>query len=158
MITGLPIYRDRGARALVLLQEQQLPLFVATWRRAQKAGVRLPQTDDPHYASLEALLAHVLRSARGYTTWICEHLDLPDPEIPPAPAPDAVEAQADAWLAEMLERWRTPLSDVTPERLRDGTYLSRWGQRYTIGAMLEHAVVHPMRHRLQLDELLEQQA
>ena len=80
------------------------------------------------------------------------------PGIPPAPEPDAVEAQADAWVAEALERWRAPLSDVAPERLGDRTYLSRWGQPYTIGAMLEHAVVHPMRHRLQLDELLERQA
>jgi len=158
MSTELPTYRDRGARALVLLHEQQLPLFVQAWQRAKRAGVRLPQTDDPNYASLEALAAHVLRGARGYMTWICEHLDLPDPGIPPAPEPDAVEAQADAWVAEALERWRAPLSDVAPERLGDRTYLSRWGQPYTIGAMLEHAVVHPMRHRLQLDELLERQA
>jgi hypothetical protein len=35
------------------------------------------------------------------------------------------------------------------------TYTSRWGQEYTIGAMLEHAVMHPMRHAFHLDELME---
>lgn len=31
---------------------------------------------------------------------------------------------------------------------------SRWGEDYTIEQMLEHAIVHPMRHRIQLERLM----
>jgi len=30
----------------------------------------------------------------------------------------------------------------------------RWGEDYNIEQMLEHAVVHPMRHRIQLERLM----
>lgn len=33
-------------------------------------------------------------------------------------------------------------------------YKSRWGAPMTVEAMFEHAVAHPMRHRLQLKELV----
>ena len=41
----------------------------------------LPKTDDPAYESLDTLLHHVFRAARGYMTWMCEVLELPDPEM-----------------------------------------------------------------------------
>jgi uncharacterized damage-inducible protein DinB len=147
-------YLSRGARALVLLHERQLPVFVATWRRAKAAGVPLPRTDDESYASLETLLRHVLAAARGYMTWICETLDLPDPRLPPVPELDAVAAQADEYLADLLAAWRIPLRDVPPDAFESNTYTSRWGEPFTIDSMLEHAVMHPIRHTFQLEELL----
>ena len=40
--------------------------------------------------------------------------------------------------------------------LAPATYKSRWGEDYNIEQMLEHAVVHPMRHRIQLERLMAQ--
>ncbi|HYN04726.1 MAG TPA: hypothetical protein VE359_19910 [Vicinamibacteria bacterium] len=34
------------------------------------------------------------------------------------------------------------------------TRKSRWGEDYHIEQMLEHAVVHPMRRRIQLERLM----
>ena len=76
-----------GARALISLHEIHLREFVDTWRQAKAAKVNLPQTDNPNYESLEALLFHVFRAARGYMTWACERLELPDPEIRSTPEP-----------------------------------------------------------------------
>ena len=87
-VNELADYRYRGARALVLLHERALRELLPVWRRAKAANVRLPQTTDPHYVSLEALLSHPLRSARGYMTWLCEKLGLPDPGIDPSPEPE----------------------------------------------------------------------
>ena len=42
--------------------------------------------------------------------------------------------------------------------LAPATYKSRWGEDYNIEQMLEHAVVHPMRHRIQLERLMAQGA
>lgn len=148
-------YRYRGARAMVLLHERQLPLFVDAWRRAKAADVDLPHTNDPSYASMQTLLRHPLGSARGYMIWMCQALELPNPALPEVPALEEVEAQADAYVAELLRGWRTPLRDVSPERFKGRTYTARWGDEYTIDAMLEHAVMHPIRHTFQLDEWIE---
>jgi hypothetical protein len=150
----LQAYRARSARALVLLHEQHMRRFLATWQEAHAAGVRLPETTNPHYASLETLLRHVLAAGRGYMTWIAEQLDLDDPGIDEPPRADEVAARADAYLEHLLERWRLPLADVPEERLEDRAYTSRWGEPFTIDSMLEHAVLHPQRHAFQLEELM----
>jgi hypothetical protein len=147
-------HRDRGARALVLLHETQLREFLGVWRLAKAANVTLPQTTDPSYASLETLLFHVLRAARGYMTWTCERLGLGDPAIAEPPALETIEHQADAYIEHVIDRWRVALVDATGEQLEQ-VHTSRWGVPYCVDSMLEHAVVHPMRHSFQLRELIE---
>ncbi|MFH1143777.1 MAG: hypothetical protein V1774_04465 [Candidatus Eisenbacteria bacterium] len=148
-------YVYRGARAMVLLQEQHVRLFLETWRRAEASSLPLPATEDPDYASRAALLRHVLRASRGYLIWICKQLDLPDPQIDAVPEEAVVEARADGYLAHLLDRWDGPLRDVPEERFFHPEHLSAWNVRYCIDGMLEHAVMHPIRHRFQLEELLE---
>jgi hypothetical protein len=80
--------------------------FLPVWREAVRRRVRLPATTDPDYASLHSLLHHVFRASRGYMTWLCEKLELPDPGMEPAPQPDVVEREADRYLEHLLERWR----------------------------------------------------
>ena len=151
-MTPLPPYRDRGARALVLLQDAALREFVATWREAKARNLSLPAVEDPDYQSLDALLRHLLRAARGYMVWMCEQLGLPDPGI--EPVPDDVAADPEAYMDHVLERWRTPLAGVEEKAFHEKLYRSRWGVEYCIDAMMEHAAIHPMRHTLQLRELM----
>ena len=141
---------------MVLLHERYLREFVDIWRGAKQAGLRLPMVDDPDYESLDHLLRHVLRAARGYMTWMCEELGLPDPEIRSTPGVDNIEEEADQYLDHVLEQWRIPLAEV-PEQQFEVTYKSRWGMDYSIDAMMEHAVMHPIRHTFQLKELLKKQ-
>jgi hypothetical protein len=150
----MPNYQYRGARAMILMHERYMREFVSTWRRARARGPVLPQTEDPCYASMEALLQHILRAGRGYMVWMCEKLELPDPEINPPPELDRVAEEADAYLEHVLSRWRLPLAAISEERMSHPTYQSRWGMDYSIDAMMEHAVVHPARHTFQLEELM----
>jgi hypothetical protein len=154
MSSNLP-YRSRAVRALVLLHEEHLRRFVGTWRLALANSVSLPQTDDPSYASLEALGRHVLSAAGGYMIWMCEVLALPDPGIRSAPDASAVVRDADDYMEHVLERWRASLREVPSEKLDTPEYPTRWQTRYCIDSMLEHAVMHPIRHAFQLDELLK---
>ena len=151
-------YRSRAVRALVLLHEEHLRRFLTVWKQARAASVKLPQTDDPAYASLDTLLRHVLAAARGYMTWTCEKLELPDPEIRIAPDARALSAEADSYMEHVIERWRAPLHDIGDDRLDTPEYSSRWQTRYSIDAMLEHAVMHPIRHAFQLEELLSKRS
>ena len=59
-------------------------------------------------------------------------------------------------MEHVLEKWRAPLRDIGDDRLETPEYPSRWQTRYCIDAMLEHAVMHPIRHAFQLEELMRQ--
>ena len=157
MTEALSHYRYRGARALVLLHERHMRHFLETWREAKTANIQLPETDDTDYESLESLLTHLLCAGRGYMTWICEKLNLADPEIEPCPEAHKVAAKADAYMAHLLERWHLPLANVTEERM-EAHFTSRWGEEFSIEGMLEHAVMHPIRHEFQLRNLIQAQS
>jgi hypothetical protein len=150
-----PEYRSRAVRALVRLHEEHLRRFHQIWRLALANSVTLPPTDDPAYASLGALGRHVFSAAGGYMIWMCEVLGLPDPGIRLPPEAAAIVQQAEDYMEHVLERWRDPLRDVADEKLETPEYPSRWKTRYCIDAMLEHAVMHPIRHAFQLNELLD---
>ena len=150
-------YRYGGARALVTLHEQHMRSCLGVWKQAKKAGIVLPQTTDPSYKSMETLLFHLLRASRNYMVWICEKLELPDPGIDTVPDLKHVEEKADAYLKHLLERWQLPLRDVPEERFFDRTYPSRWDTEYCIEAMMEHAVMHAIRHEYQLVNLMKAQ-
>jgi uncharacterized damage-inducible protein DinB len=148
-------YTYGGARALIALHDKHTRSFLEVWKRAKKAGIVLPQTTDPSYKSMEALLFHSLRASRNYIVWICEKLELPDPAIDPVPDPKHIEQSADAYLEHLLQRWQLPLCEVPEERFFDRTYTSRWDVEYCIESMLEHAVMHPIRHEFQLINLMK---
>lgn len=150
-------YKYNGARSLVLLHEKHLFSLVETWREAKTKKINLPETEDPDYKSLETLLHHILRSARGYMIWICENFNLPDPGINNAPAPDFIETEAGEYLTHISDKWGIPLSGIEEEKFHSPTYTSRWGVEYCIDAMLEHAVMHPIRHEFQLKDLIRNQ-
>jgi len=155
MSSNLP-YRSRAVRAMVLLHEEHLRRFARTWRVALANSVSLPPTDDPAYASLGALGQHVLGAAGDYMVWMCEMLTLPDPGIRSAPDAAAMVRDAEEYMEHVLERWRAPLREVPNEQLETPEYASRWQTRYCIDSMLEHAVMHPIRHAFQLDELINE--
>ena len=148
-------YRSRAVRAMVLLHEEHLRRFVQTWRLAVAVPVKLPPSADPNYASLGALGHHVLSAAGGYLAWICEMLRFPDPGLRPAPDALDIVRDADGYLEHVLERWKADaLRGVADEQLETPEYQSLWRARYSIDSMLEHAVMHPIRHAFQLDELM----
>lgn len=158
MAEELGDYKSRGARALVLLHEHHMRRCVKVWKQAKAANIKLPETDDENYRSLETLLEHILRSAGRYMVSICKNLELPDPDIEPVPDISTIEAEADRYLEHVLDRWRLPLVHVPDEELEPAPETYFPGMPYWIDAMLEHAVMHPIRHTFQLTELIQRQA
>ena len=147
-------YKYGGAQTLVVLHEQYLREFLDVWRTADQRGIALPKTSNPNYESRAALLAHVLGCAGRYLVWICEQLALPEPEVEQWPDPEDLVPRAEEHMEQVLEAWRKPLRALTEERAYEPAHRSRWGPPYCIDAMLEHAVMHPIRHAHQLRQLL----
>jgi hypothetical protein len=154
-MNDFPEYLYKGASALVKLHEIHLQSFYETWKQAKQLNVKLPDSDDPYYKSLDTLLYHLLRSARGYMIWMCDKLELNDPQIKETPPAEIIEEKAVEQLTNLFERWSVPLANVEPELFEDKVYKSNWSVEYCIDAMLEHAVMHPIRHEFQLRNLIQ---
>ena len=152
----MPQYRYAGARSLILLHEIHIKSFLTIWKKAKEANIKLPATSDPHYESMLTLLQHVLRSARGYMIWMCEKLELENPQIDEVPPVTQIEEKASDFANHLLQRWALPLIDVEEERFNQ-VFKSNWGVDHCIESMLEHAAMHPIRHEFQLQRLIEKQ-
>jgi hypothetical protein len=140
---------------MVLLHEEHLRAFVDTWREAKRSGVKLPENKDPDYASFDTLLAHLFGASRAYLNWLCEQLELPDPKIEPVPEPELIESRCDQYMEHLLERWLDPLCGVSEDAFAQNFHVESWDAWISIEGMLEHAVMHPIRHQFQLRELIE---
>jgi uncharacterized damage-inducible protein DinB len=149
-------FRSRAARSLAELHERELRSFVATWRRFGAAGTPLPDAHgDPDYASRETLAGHVLMAARAYLVRIGEWLGRPVEDVDPATDAVEVAARAEAFADALIAAYRRHLAVVTDEELEPQVHKTRRGDLLSVELLLEHAVVHPMRHRIQLERLLE---
>jgi hypothetical protein len=149
-------FKSRAVRGLVELHEREMRRFFETWDRFLKSGAPMPDAHgDPDYASRDHLVGHVVRSARGYLTWIGETLGRPVTDVDPETDSLKIAPRAREFIEEVLAAWRRHLPALEDADLEPKTYKSRWGVQMSIEAMLEHAVVHPMRHRFQLEQILE---
>ena len=148
------MFRSNAVRSCVELHEIELNRFHETWERFLASGAPLPETDDPSYQSPEHLGGHVFRAARGYLTWIGECVSRPVVGLDADKDPVSIARKGRPFVDAVLAAWRRELALLENQELAQGTYKSRWGQDYNIEQMLEHAVVHPMRHRIQLERLM----
>jgi uncharacterized damage-inducible protein DinB len=149
------MFRSNAVRSCVELHEIELSRFYDAWEAFRVSGLALPATKDPNYASPNHLGGHVLRAARNYLTWIGECVGRPVTDVDQDNDTESVAAKGRAFLDEVLAAWRRHLAAVEDPELDVQGHRSRWGEPYTIEQMLEHAVVHPMRHRRQLERLME---
>lgn len=151
----MPEFRSRAVRALVDLHYVELRRFLETWKKFKASGKPMPEAKgDADYESAERLAAHVQRAARGYIMWMCEQLGRPITEIQRAQTPDDVWQDFDGFASATLVAWEKHAALITNEELAPEQFKSRWGEMYGIEQMLEHAVVHPMRHRIQLERVM----
>ncbi len=148
------MFKSNAVRSCVELHEVELKRFFATWEAFRASGAALPRTEDPSYSSSEHLAGHVLRSARNYLVWIGECVKRPVTDVDLDGDPVSVARKGGAFMNEVLEAWRRHLAALDDAELAPATFKSRWGEDYNIEQMLEHAVVHPMRHRVQLERLM----
>jgi hypothetical protein len=147
------MFTSNAVRSCVELHETEMRRFHDTWLVFRASGAPLPATDDPSYQSNEHLAGHVLRSSRNYLIWIGECVKRPVTDLDPETDPVAIAGRSAAFMEEVLTGWRRHLALLEDREVAPVTYKSAWGEDYNIEQMLEHAVVHPMRHRIQLERL-----
>ena len=152
------MFKSNAVRSCVELHEIELSRFYETWEAFRASGTPLPETADPAYQSADDLGGHVFRSARSYLAWIGECVTRPVTDIDEDTDRLSIARKGRAFVDQVLAAWRRHLALLENAELAPTVYQSRWGEGYNIEQMLEHAVVHPMRHRIQLERLMGQRA
>lgn len=112
------------------------------------------QTQDEDCRSAQTIMKHVIGAGYGYADYIRGALGM----VSMSPARQLfsladVEDQIDAMLeytVHTLEgKW-----EMTEQEMTSVVIDSRWGVRYDLEQLLEHAVVHILRHRRQIERLM----
>ncbi|HEX3530495.1 MAG TPA: hypothetical protein VH988_25820 [Thermoanaerobaculia bacterium] len=115
--------------------------------------LRRRESTDPEMVSIQSVCAHAVSSAYGYAIYIRIARGLSRRERPPldellAPAPADVRPRLTTAL-RLTEESVDGLTD-TEEVLVPLRFQVRWGPTYDPEMMLEHAIVHLLRHRRQI--------
>ncbi len=150
-------YRDGAMGALMDEYERAAADLVRLIERIPEGEfVRVvdSQTKDEDCRSVQTIMSHVVRSGYGYADYIREQFSIastrPQPRL--LSRQESLE-QLDAALrytAETLEgRWEMSDEEITATVIE-----SRWGVVYNVEGLLEHAVVHILRHRRQIEKFI----
>ena len=113
------------------------------------------RTADPHCRSVQTIVNHVIGSGYGYADYIRQAFSVPSGRpvlqlLARSLSLDQIKHML-AYTAETLEgRWEYSDEQVSAVRIN-----SRWGVQYDMEQMLEHAIVHVLRHRRQIERFLE---
>ncbi len=143
---------DEYEKALLELQE------VIKGIGAEKlCAIADPATKDPDCASIQTVLSHVVQSGYTYVVeirkWLGEEVD-----YKPIVALPSVGLYQIA-LQKMFD-YNVQLFEDHPNLVMetfdsDKKIKARWGQRYDVEQMMEHAIVHVLRHRRQIQRFLD---
>ncbi len=143
---------DECARAAEDLLRVAESFAAAAWAEERPAA-------DPDCRSPRAICEHVVYAALGYDNYLRRLLDLPAPD-PRSPEREAqrlrlsTPAELRPALADAIRR-----TEASGDALRAGDedplwtreIRTHWGATFQPESLLEHAIVHLLRHRRQLE-------
>lgn len=152
-------YRNGAVGALVDEHERAVGEFarlLETISDEEFLQVRDTETNDDDCRSIHSIVSHVIASGYGYagmlrTAWGIEHtLRQREP---------LARSEAGAKLNDMLHYMSQTMEgrwDLSEENARAMQMTSRWGPVCDFEQVMEHAIVHVLRHRRQIERFLAQ--
>ena len=114
------------------------------------------QTQDEDCRSVQTIMSHVVGAAYGYADYLREQLSV-ESTRPPRRLLSRRESleqlqAALRYTVETLEgRWEMSAEEISAIVIK-----SRWGAIYDADGLLEHAIVHILRHRRQIEKFIWQ--
>ncbi len=120
-----------------------------------EAFLRQHDSPDPDCRSIQAVCLHVLNSARGYANYLRKARNLAVPEIARHSAPDlSIPLATRSMLAAALRYTEASVDGI--QNATDAEILAlsirvSWGPTLDPELLLEHAIVHLLRHRRQIE-------
>lgn len=153
-------YRNNGTIGALLDEYeravQDLKDVLKTVASSELQAIVDDKTADADCRSIQTVLTHVVRSGYGYATYIRrqqgESLDFPERQLlfSISDYHDALDKMF-AYNVQLFEDY----PNITLEEINaDKKILVNWGQLYDIEQLMEHAIVHILRHRRQIERFL----
>lgn len=115
---------------------------------------RIVEGESEYCHSIEVIMNHVVRAGYGYAKYISDALSMSsspvkDQQIPQIKIGEELEKMF-AHTAEIFEGERK----ITDEEMENIFFKTRWSESYNIDQLMEHAIVHILRHRRQIEKFL----
>jgi uncharacterized damage-inducible protein DinB len=142
-------YERAAAELIALIESLPAADFERTLDRA---------TQDEDCRSVQTIMRHVVRAGNGYANYLRDAFGLPTRPadvgvLRQSEVPEAMRSML-AYTADTLDgRW-----EMTDEEVVGTVVTTRWCVVYDMEQLLEHAIVHILRHRRQVERLLTEEA
>lgn len=153
-------YRDNGAVGALLDEYQkaieELKALVSTVTPRELVTIVDPSTEDADCRSIQTILSHVVGSGYYYAIAVQQKEGLNIEAKEKVLRETVSEYLSD--LSSMFEYNEKLFMDFPALQLESheeaDKVLTRWGQRYDVEQLYEHAIVHILRHRRQIERFL----
>ncbi|HEX9959376.1 MAG TPA: DinB family protein [Pyrinomonadaceae bacterium] len=110
------------------------------------------ETGDEDCRSIQTITAHVVGAGYSYANYIRKEFSMP---VEPVPHEPVSRGEASGKIGKMLAytietldgRWEMSDGEINKIVINSG-----WGVTYDLEQLLEHAIVHVLRHRRQIEK------
>ena len=110
--------------------------------------------ESEHCHSIEVIMNHVIRAGYGYSNYIRNALSLESLPIAARKIPqNEIFVEIDKMMDYSNEIFENGQS-ITDEEMEGVYFKTNWGVQYNIDQLMEHAIVHVLRHRRQIEKFL----
>ena len=114
-----------------------------------------PDTQDENCRSIQTVVSHVVSSGYSYADYVRERFSIPSTRpqkrlLLRAEAVPQIRMMMEYTLQTLEGRW-----EMTEEEIANMVMRTRWAVTYDMEQLLEHAIVHVLRHRRQIERFLD---
>ena len=112
-------------------------------------------TKDDDCRSIQTISRHVIGAGYGYAVTIRRAWgeEMERPATKP-PSPDAVISELEKMFQFNLDTFRDDPADID-QKMEETHFEVSWGETYTPEQLMEHAIVHVLRHRRQIQKFVQ---
>jgi uncharacterized damage-inducible protein DinB len=153
-------YRTNGAIGAILDEYEraieELISVLKTVSTSELVAIVDRETKDEDCRSIQTILTHVVRSGYGYAIYVRQHEGekigfMEGKSLKSIEEYTEALLQMFAYNAQLFEDYPNL---VFEELDNDKKILTRWGQLFDVEQLFEHAIVHILRHRRQIERFL----
>ena len=153
-------FRDNGAIGALLDEYeksiQELQEVISDVTPEELVKIVDSETKDPDCKSIQTILTHVVGSGYGYAVYIRNSLG---EQIKPyrrktLHTPEAYQESLNAMFQYNVQMFEDYPNVKLNEKDNSKKILVRWGQLFDVEQLIEHAIVHILRHRRQIERFL----
>jgi len=155
-------YRNNGAIGALLDEYEraliELKNVIFNLSDEQLTYVVDPSTDDPDCRSIQTILTHVVQSGYTYVIeirkWLGETIEYRD-KTPQSSSSQFIK-ELDNMFTYTVALFKENPTIQMIEKDPAKKILVRWGPRFDVDQLMEHAVMHILRHRRQIERFMQE--